>query len=151
MEVFRITRSKYSKNLYASGYPARWNSKNNFVIYSASSRSLAALENLVHLKTLDLINYFNIMVIYIPQKLSMLTIEYHDLPIGWHQKGWKGEKICREIGDTWYKEQKYAVLKVPSVIVKDEYNYIVNTVHSEFDKIKLIDTESFLFDHRLKK
>ena len=150
MEVFRIPKEKYSKNLFASGFPARWNSKGNFVIYTASSRSLAALENIVHMGTLDIINYFKTMVIYIPDDISILTINKSDLSKNWYAKGEKGYEICRKVGDKWYAEKKTAILKIPSVIVKNEFSYILNTKHSDFNEIKLMNTEAFFFDHRIK-
>ncbi len=150
MEVFRITKEKFSHNLYASGFPSRWNSKGNFVIYSASSRSLAALENIVHMGTLDIINYFKVMTIYIPDNLSILRINEKDLPKRWYLKGEKGFEICRPIGDFWYNNKETAILQVPSVIVKNEFNFIINTEHSDYEKIKLINVESFFFDYRIK-
>ncbi|NPA45302.1 MAG: RES family NAD+ phosphorylase [Chlorobi bacterium] len=151
MEVFRITKEKFSHNLYASGFGSRWNSEGNFVIYSASSRSLAALENIVHLGTLDIINYFRVMVIYIPDNLPILRINEINLPEEWYLKGEKGYEICRQIGDVWYKNKETAILQVPSVIVKNEFNFIINTKHPDYKKVKLINTESFFFDYRIKK
>ena len=48
MEVFRITHEKWANTLVASGFPARWNSQGIEIIYTAGSRSLACLENIVH-------------------------------------------------------------------------------------------------------
>ena len=74
MEVFRIVHNKWSDKLTASGLPARWNSAGIFMIYTASSRSLACLENVVHMGSLDLVKPFVIMVISIPEYCYCLTL-----------------------------------------------------------------------------
>jgi len=150
MEVFRITKEKFSHNLYASGYGGRWNSAGKYVIYSASSRSLAALENIVHMGTVELIDFYRVMVIYIPDDIPILRVNENDLPENWFLKGEKGFEICRTIGDFWYNSINYLILQVPSVIVKNEFNYIINTKHPDFKKVQLINSEPFFFDYRIK-
>ena len=48
------------------------------------------------------------------------------------------------------QEEKSLLLRVPSAIVANEYNFLINPRHSEAVKVRLVDTESFLFDTRLK-
>jgi RES domain-containing protein len=150
MEVFRIVHKKWADNLIASGFPARWNSRNIFTIYTAQSRSLASLEMLVHMIGIKPANEnFRILVIYIPDRIKINKISLSDLPGNWGQSGEESFDICRNIGDKWNMEAQSAVLEVPSAIIKNEKNYLINPAHKDFQKIKLVEIEPFIFDPRL--
>ena len=151
MEVYRITHKKWSGHLSASGFPARWNSAGAYVSYSAGSRSLACLENVVHKGTTDLKRPYISMTISIPDDIEIKIISIKELPSGWHHSGETGYQLCRSIGDTWVRNSETAVLKVPSAIVENDSNYLINPGHPDFLKIKIIAEEPFAFDRRIKK
>jgi len=148
MEVYRITLKKWSKKLRASGFPGRWNSKGIFVIYTSNSRALASLENLVHRSGEGLNSLFATMIIDIPDELKIKEITQKKLPGNWFK--YENYSSCQEIGDDWINEAKYPILKVPSSIIKKESNYLINPNHEDFNKIKIVKTEKFEFDPRLK-
>jgi RES domain-containing protein len=146
MLVYRITKAKYAKALVASGFRNRWNKDGQFVIYTSDSRALTCLENLVHRSNCGNNQLFRTMIISIPDDLSILTIQEKDLPKSWRE-GYCEE--CLDLGKAWYVENKYPILKVPTSIIPNEWNYILNTRHQDFSKIELVGTEPFLFDERL--
>ena len=146
MTVFRITTAKWSNSLTASGYAARWSSRGNMMIYTAESRSLACLENLVHRSGEGSNSLYRIMLIEIPASLKTETIDVSTLKEDWYTI--ENYNYCQEIGNKWLSEQRTAVLKVPSVIIKKESNYLINPRHSAFSQIKLSGTEEFDFDKR---
>lgn len=146
MKVFRITTDKWSKSLTASGYPARWSSKGQFMIYAAESRSLACLENLVHRSGEGSNDLFKVMVIEIPDLLHIEEIDGLTLKKDWHTID--NYNYCQSFGSSWLNGLKSAVLKVPSVIIKKEHNYLINPNHPDFNKIKLTGNEDFDFDRR---
>lgn len=148
MEVYRICLEKYAKELFASGFRGRWNSKGNFVIYTAGSRALACLENVVHRSGEGLNDNFKAVVIHIPDDIPVKSIAIEHLPDNWQAV--KSYPVCQVLGDAWYRERVTAVLKVPSSIVPNEYNYVLNTRHPDFAQISIIRTEEFLFDPRIK-
>lgn len=148
MEVFRIVFTKWAKKLEASGNAARWNSAGNKVIYTAASRALASLENIVHRNGRGLNDQFKVMVINIPATVKTEEIGLAQLPEHW----WEISHYpsCRKIGDQWLAAGKTAVLKIPSAIVLHEFNYLLNPNHKDFKKIKLVRIENFRFDPRIK-
>ncbi|MCC9168692.1 RES family NAD+ phosphorylase [Pontibacter harenae] len=148
MEVYRICLAKYAGELYASGIRGRWNSKGNFVIYTAGSRALACLENVVHRSGEGLSDNFKTVVITIPDDVTIESVSTDELPVNWQQV--KSYPICQARGNEWYRQLKSAVLCVPSSIIPEEYNYILNTRHPDFTKIKITGTEDFFFDARIK-
>lgn len=151
MKVYRIIAEKHSRILKASGYAARWNSRSVEIIYTAQSASLACLENVVHRDYLELSMKFCLVTIQISENITIQQVKRSEMRKGWNDFGENAYSICRRIGDNWIKEDKSAILKVPSVIVKSEYNYLLNPNHPEMKQIKIIDTEPFLFDTRIKE
>jgi RES domain-containing protein len=148
MISYRIALAIHANKLIASGNSARWNSKDVMVIYASSSRSLACLENVVHRNFKNLNNQFMTIIIEIPGSLKMERIDRKDLPADWHE--FQNIPYTQQIGDHWIAKSKSAVLQVPSVIIPEEFNYLLNPAHKDFSKIKLISSEPFQFDARLK-
>ncbi|MDB5134906.1 MAG: hypothetical protein JWP37_1509 [Mucilaginibacter sp.] len=148
MLLYRLTKCVYANDLSGAGarlYGGRWNSEGRAMIYLASSRSLAVLEALVHLPATN-----------IPDEYCMVTIEVPDdfangdeklLPINWRESS--DLDILKRIGNTFLAEKKYLLLKVPSAIVNEEFNYLLNPSHEGIRKVKLKSILPFNFDSRL--
>lgn len=146
MIVYRITTEQWSKSLHASGNPARWNAKGRFVIHTAGSRSLACLENLVHRSGEWQGKMYKVMLIEFPDKIKMDTIEVASLKKNWMEIN--QFSYCQSVALQWLNDATAAILKVPSVLIKKEFNYLINPRHPDFKLIKLIDVENFNFDER---
>ncbi len=146
MIVYRITTEKWCRNLQASGNPARWNTRGSLMIYTAGSRALACLENIVHRSGEMSGEVYKVMLIELPASIEIQEIKKTSLYKDW--KSLTNYSNCQEKGNQWLKEGSTAVLKVPSVIIEEEFNYLINPQHNQFKKIKLADVEGFLFDAR---
>ena len=151
LNVFRITHKKWSEKLVASGFAARWNSNGFYVIYSAESRSLACLENLVHRNGFGLDTDYCLLTIAISKAIKKIEVLEKNLPLGWNNNDERAHLLCRKFGDQWIKSQESCILIVPSAIIANEKNIIINPNHKDFNKIKLKSIEPFLFDKRLSK
>jgi len=147
MITFRITLKRWAGKLSASGRAARWNSNGQFLTYSASTRTLACLENMVHRRAIGLDEIFQITLIEIPDDIKIKKITKRALPADWHM--YQNYTACQQIGDNWLKQNKTAVLQVPSAIIPEEFNYLLNPAHPDFAKIKVHSIEKFTFDARL--
>jgi RES domain-containing protein len=149
MIVYRITLPRFSDKLRASGNPARWCSRGIFMIYTASSRALACLENVVHRNSDDLTNIFKTLVIEIPNNLIIKDLDVKLLSEKWYEGNHYAE--CQTLGDVWIMNMDSCILRVPSAIIKNEFNYLINPQHPDFLKMKIIEVEDFIFDSRIKK
>lgn len=147
MDVYRITLAQWSSCLTASGRAARWNSNGQFIIYSACSRALACLENIVHRHKIGLNELFKVIIIDIPAHLETAHIDKDELPANWSE--YSNFKVCQELGDAWMQASVTAILKVPSVIIPEEYNYLLNPRHPDFNLVTIKAIEDFVFDERL--
>jgi RES domain-containing protein len=149
MEIFRITDSDYADKLIASGRPARWNSKGVEMLYFAQSLALACLENAVHRTQIDLSNTnFSRVTVQAPNDFSVVNTK--DLPVGWNDKSSKGKYLCQQFGDNWIHRNSSLLLRVPSVIIPGEFNFLVNPNHPDFKNVKIVDIHPFEFDTRIK-
>lgn len=148
MEVYRITLAKWADSLVASGRAARWNSADRFVIYTASSRALACLENVVHRTGRGLQADFRAICIDVPDSLPIASIDIDKLPKNWADFEQYGR--CQQLGDAWLNARQSAVLRIPSAIVPAEFNYLLNPQHPDFLQISITRVEPFRFDNRIK-
>jgi RES domain-containing protein len=148
MLVYRIALTQYAGSLKASGRAARWNPNKVEVIYTSSSRSLACLENVVHRSQLGLNQLFSVMTIEISDSIKKEIIKPDSLPEDW--KEFYQMPYTQAIGTKWIESNKTAVLQIPSSIIDGDLNYLINPLHPDFKLIRLIKTEPFLFDTRIK-
>ncbi|TWF37371.1 RES domain-containing protein [Chitinophaga polysaccharea] len=152
MEVYRISKCAYINDLSGTGarlYGGRWNSPGHAVMYTAGSRALSALEVLVHIPLKTIVQDFCIATIHIPDNVAIKVLTKHDLPSGWQSLA--PFPALQQIGDEWIDTARYAVLRIPSVVIADEYNYLLNPLHPDAASISIVDTQPFVFDQRLKK
>jgi RES domain-containing protein len=151
MEVFRLTTAKYANDLSGTGarlHGGRWNQKGDAVLYTSGSRALAMVEVLVHLTNAFLPLNYQLITIYIPDD-SILAFPLKSLPKDW--KSIEPNESTKKIVAKWLVENEYLALKVPSVVVEGEHNYLLNPLHADFLKVKVLKVESFSFDDRLIK
>lgn len=155
MVVFRIEKEKYLQTSLTGigasmteGY--RWNSFNTRIIYTAETRALATLEVSVHLDlSEDLPNDRYFVEIEIPDIITIQEVKAEDLPEDWNAK--PPTLITQTIGDDFVNYNESAILKVPSAIIPQEFNYLINPNHPDSTKIKVLSTTKMNFDSRLKK
>jgi RES domain-containing protein len=146
MELFRITRSEYQNDLSGKGayyHGGRWNSPRNAMLYTCSRRSLAMLEILVHWQRPTPPPDYVVVVLYVPD--SMKFAQGVDVIPDWQLE----PQWTRETGDKWLQQKHSLLLRVPSVVVRNESNYLINPNHPEAEAVKVINIEPFEFDSRL--
>ncbi|MEO6521396.1 MAG: RES family NAD+ phosphorylase [Mucilaginibacter sp.] len=148
MLVYRIALAKYASALKASGRAARWNPNEVEMIYTASSRSLACLENVVHRNKAGLNDNFRVMTIHIPDTIAIQTITTADLLPDW--RAFNQMPYTQQLGAQWVKQGTTAILQVPSSIIDGETNYLINPLHADFGLVELVRVEAFVFDVRIK-
>jgi RES domain-containing protein len=149
MHIYRIVFAKYSDKLSGSGRAARWNPTDINIIYTASSRALACIENAVHMDEVGLMQPFNVITINCPASIKVKTIRPTDIPAGWQD--YDQIQFTQNIGERWVKENQSAILRVPSAIIEEEVNYLLNPNHEDFKLIRIIKAEPFIFDKRIKR
>jgi len=148
--AYRITKSDYVTSIWsgigARDYGGRWNSKGVAVVYTAENRSLAAMEQLVHLIKPRVLKGYVVASVEFDDARSQ-RVALSALPVGWDDPVAPPE--LRRYGDEWVAAGSYPVLAVPSVIIPGEWNYLLNPAHSEFAGLAKSAPEPFVYDNRL--
>jgi RES domain-containing protein len=152
VEVFRLVRKKYPIELSGNGAAisgARWNSKGTEMIYCAQNRALAMAEVMVHLTFATLPSDFVMLTISIPDEVLIAVLDPKKLNLDWNVFPTAFETPF--IGDDFVKKKEACLLKVPSAVVKGDFNYLINPLHPDFSKIEIIEQVDFPFDKRIFK
>ena len=147
MTVFRLSKNIYANDLSGKGAEiagGRWNSRGNALLYTSQSIALCVTEIAVHTP-----------LGIIPKDYSLIHIELPDseifevkkLPTDWQT--FPHADSTQKIGDEFLRKNKFLILKVPSVVVQGDFNFLINPRHPDFAKIKILKTEKFSFDERL--
>ena len=153
MELYRITQESYSNDLSGNGsriFGGRWNSEGQYALYTSASRSLALLETLAHIPAKLFGNKKYILVtVFLPDKTSLTFIDEKDLPNNWDALDI--QHVTQKVGDNFLEEQKALLLRVPSVLMPEEFNYIINPLHPSMKQVKVIYQREIRFNDRLIK
>lgn len=150
MHFWRICRRKYAAAA-ATGegarlYGGRWNSRGVRVVYASTSLSLAAMETFVHIEPNLAPRDLVFIRGAIPDALSVPKLDLKLLPARWQRS--IGESLAH-FGDDWVRKAANAALLVPSAVIDDEWNILLNPAHSDFPKIRFRAPEPFHFDSRM--
>jgi RES domain-containing protein len=154
MQVWRLARSVYPAldGEGARRYGGRWNAPGTPVVYTAESLSLSALELLVHLNPAQLPGDLMAYAIDIPDELAVQCIGLEDLPDGWHRRA--EDARLRRLGQAWADAERgpdpgAPVLKVPSAVIPEERNVLINPRHPDASEVTVSRKRPFTFDPRL--
>jgi RES domain-containing protein len=150
IRAWRVVKEKYRGEAFsgegALKFGGRWNSIGTPIVYTSESLSLASLEILTGGLSMPLLSRFvKIPVDFDESMVDWLAME--SLPKEW--RNYPPSTKTQKIGDIWAEESRSVVLKVPSVVIKEEFNYLINPGHSDFKKISIGKPEGFSFDPRL--
>ena len=149
MFVWRLTHNKHvaPDGEGARRYGGRWNRPGTPIVYASGTLSLAVLEFLVHVDS-DLLPESLVSVrATIPDSVAIQTINLSVLPGNWRDK--IIPMAVQDLGISWAQRANSPVLKVPSVVIEHEWNYVLNPLHPDFEKIRWESAVPFSFDPRL--
>lgn len=151
MYLYRISKQKYINDLSGIGAKTvggRWNPKGVAVLYTSTSIALSTLECLAHFPVAYFPNDMALATFEIPEEL-IIALDIKKLPKDWNKI--PSPISLHRITSRWIDEDTSLGLRVPSIIVPQEFNIIINPLSLQFSKLKLVKTESFSFDSRILK
>lgn len=152
IKLFRICSSEYINDISGTGariYGGRWNHAGYPVVYTSGSRSLAALEFLVHVPMALAPENLSIVEINIRDNVQRESIKGSHLPSSW--RGYPAPEQVANIGTNWIKSKSSLLLDIPSAVVDREVNTLINPLHPDIKHVKVAIAENFSFDPRLLK
>lgn len=125
----------------------RWNSPGRPVIYGSLSYACAMLETLAHASIGRIPTTHRFLIADVPDEVTVERHEAYRLPP--HEWDAENSSSAREFGDRWIKEGRSAILLVPSVVAKFEWNALVNPLHLDSTRLILSAPEKVVWDKRL--
>jgi RES domain-containing protein len=151
--VFRLGKHVYRDQLfsgqgglYASG---RWTPRGRPVVYTSASISLAVLEYTVHYRRRGWLPATVLGRAAIPSSVRVETVSSDKLPINWFSA--VPPRQLQTLGGGWLERGETAVLKVPSAVVTEEWNYLLNPLHADFRRFRMSTPRPFDFDQRVAR
>lgn len=143
--VYRLVRRERADDALsgegARRYGGRWNRPGAAVVYASESRALAVLETFVHLTLEARVIAFVLITIELPARAQFRRRADARPP--------RSFAASQEAGQAWLEDGDALALVVPSLIVPQEKNYVLNVAHSQFAAVKVANAEPFSFDERL--
>ena len=151
MRVWRIARVAH-RRLDGDGarlWGGRWNSPGIPVVYASASLALAALEYLTHVDIRDAPDDLVAMAIDVPDEHGVSSIGPDQLSADWNRIADSGACVAR--GDAWVAERRTLALRVPSAVVPEECNVLINPDHPGARDVRVVSTRRFQFDPRVMR
>lgn len=152
MIVFRLCKSVYRFDLSGRGAEksgGRWNSKGIAMVYAGETRALCTTEIAVHTPLGILPSDYFLVSIDVPDSIKMYEFPIKKLPKDWNS--FPHTDATQKLGDSFIRDEKYLIMKVPSAVVQGEFNYLINPFHEDAKKLSVVKAEHFRFDERLFK
>ncbi len=151
MLVYRIVPTNFAKDMSGEGarlFGGRWNHEGTPCIYTSANRALAILEYSA-----------NVPLQQMPANLQMVCfdIKLKEVPVlteAQYPKGWNSipaKTGTKDYGTAWLQKRSTLALQVPSVIVPEEYNVLINPLHADMRLLSIKSMQPFSLDTRVKK
>lgn len=150
MKVYRLCREKYERDLSGHGAKTaggRWNSKGTAMLYTSESRALSTVEIAVHVPLGIVPADYRMVTLEIPDSVKVRTLSARELPADWRDS--PPSHSTQQIGDEFVRAGSHLVLKVPSAVVEEDVNYLINPDHTDMEKVRILKSLPFTFDKRL--
>lgn len=150
MILYRIAKTAYARDLSGAGarmYGGRWNQKGTAVLYTASNPALATVELVVHVDANLLPTDLRLAFIEVPDNASSSLLEPESLPKDW--RIFPAPAVLAERGTRWAESRQTLMLRVPSAVVADDFNVLLNPAHPELTNVRIEKDTPYGFDERL--
>lgn len=122
----------------------RWNTAGNAAVYTSESLALCLTESLVHLPG-NLPRGYHSFKIFVPDD-AIEVLNPTSLIEGWQSN----LVLTRSMGDQWLTERRSLALVIPSVVLPESSNVLLNPMHSRANDLRVLDQRPFTFDPRLR-
>jgi RES domain-containing protein len=150
MRIWRLVKSKYAASAFdgegARVHGGRWNSVGMPAVYGADSAALAVLEVLVHLGDVRPLSAYSMVSTNVPDAL-IEDVNKTTMPKDWD--AFPAAPQVQAFGDAWLRSGRALALRLPSVVVREGSNLLINPAHIKFARLTVEEPRAFRFGSRL--
>jgi len=151
MIVFRVAQKKFASDLSGEGarlHGGRWNHILTPCIYTAESRALALLEYSVNVDAKNISKELVMLSLEVPED-NFMQLKIDKLPPDWNSI--PPNDKTRNLGNLILNESDLSVIGVPSSVIPEEWNFLLNPKHMQRGWPRIIDYKEIGYDFRIKK
>jgi RES domain-containing protein len=152
MRVYRIAGKRHLDDLTGAGaktFGGRWNHRGTAILYTSETRSLAMVEFLVHVSWMQAPSDLGLATLEIANEIQPESLSVVDLPEGWRH--YPSPRKLADLGTEWVHSKRSLLLRVPSAVVEQEHNILINPGHSDIVRVTVLEVKDLEFDRRLLK
>lgn len=152
MTIYRLTKARHQETAF-TGYGAlqsdgRWHQAGVPVVYASDTPAGALLEIIAHTEASSLLRHaYVLFTIRFQPDRHLLVLEPEAWPADWRAFPWRS--ASQHVGTRWMQDQDSVVLQVPSAIVPQQHNYLINPQHPRFEELQVEGPTPFEIDTRL--
>lgn len=149
MRLWRIAQRKYALDRLCAGpalYGGRWNPVGMPALYCGASIAICALEKFVHIGQAPLPPLV-LVAVDLPERSRVFTPAPDELPGRWDELPTSAS--AQALGRHWLEHTDALAMRVPSVVLPEESNVIVNPLHRDYALVQLSILRPFSFDQRM--
>lgn len=151
MRVWRLTAERHAATAFSGignqKVGSRWVPPGLLAVYTSEHAATTVLENLVHMDPIHFGNRYVLIGADIPDEATTESLDIESLPSEWQEL--YEDPVLQQIGEDWIRRMETAFLIVPSAVVPQERNIIINPLHPDFHTIVFHPQQPFRFDSRL--
>lgn len=152
MHLWRISKARFAESAFSGEgarlFEGRWNFQGIPMVYTSSSLSLAAFEFFVHLDPSEAPNDLVSIKADLPDNLGIEQLDEDRLPLDWRRVD---NNELQKLGSDWAKSKRSVALVVPSAVLDEEWNVLLNPRHPDFSAIPVKPAKPFRYDDRMFK
>ncbi len=150
MLVWRISKAKFAASSFSGEgarlFDGRWNHAGIRMVYTSTSLALAAVEFFVHLDPSVMPNDLVSVKARLPDNAKVERVDRSSLPANWRKVD---NRHLRQIGSDWVRKGSSLALLVPSAVMDEEWNVLLNPAHPDFAKVSVSSARPFHYDERM--
>lgn len=152
MTIYRLTKKKYQDTAFTGSgavrSAGRWHPAGVPVVYASDTPAGALLEIIAHTEASSLLGHaYVLFTIDLDRDRHLLVLEPEVWPADWRALRWPTS--TQAIGTRWFQDQDSVILQVPSVIVPQQHNFLINPQHPHFEELEIDGPTPFEIDPRL--
>jgi RES domain-containing protein len=147
VRLWRISNYADLSGLGGLRFSARWHTRGRPVIYAAEHPAGALAEFLAHLDLDDMPERFQLLTIEAAAGAKSASLDPASLPRSWK----RNLNATRAAGDRWLAEGRSLLLRVPSALVPEAFNVLINPLHPHISKLKIVNKARVPLDSRFAR
>ena len=147
MRLWRVSQHRELRGAGGLRAPGRWHERGVPVVYLAESPAGALLEACVHTSANDVPPNYTLLGVEADARVSLERLDVSTLPADWIKR----LELTRGLGSAWLREQRCCLLRIPSALVPDTFNVMLNPLHADAQRLRIKSVVKYPFDPRIKK